>query len=365
MIAPLAVTIGVLLLSLRVLRRWTERGRGGDCGIPVRMLQRFGLGPKLAIGILQVGERALVVSLVDNRIEFLTELTGADCDRVLAEHAELSTVVAAPARRLLRLAGLTFGLALIFARGVSAVPIEQADSQSAVATTEQSAANLPQFQVQLGEGENELRLSGTVGIVVLMGLMTLLPALLLVTTSFTRVLIVLHFIRSAVGTPTAPPSQLLVVVAVVLTAMVMRPIIEDTNREAIQPYLKGEITQEVAYGRAVVPIRNFMLANMRSQELAVFTELSGATDVESVEDLPTVTIVSSFVTSELTTAFQMGFVIFLPFIVVDLVVAAVLMSMGMFMLPPVMVSLPFKLMLFVLADGWTLVVQSLVTSFKV
>jgi flagellar biosynthetic protein FliP len=152
---------------------------------------------------------------------------------------------------------------------------------------------------------------------------------------------------------------------VLLTGVVMQPVVNQANSEALQPYLNGQITQAQAYQKAVTPLRKFMLDNTREKDLGVFAELTGQEQVDSVEALPTLTITSAFVVSELRTAFQMGFVIFLPFVVVDLIVASVLMSMGMFMLPPVMISLPFKLMLFVLADGWSLVVQKLVTGFQV
>jgi flagellar biosynthetic protein FliP len=175
---------------------------------------------------------------------------------------------------------------------------------------------------------------------------------------------VLHFLRSALGTQTVPPGQLLVAMAVLLTGVVMNPVLQEANRDALQPYLHGQATQAQAYERALKPFRGFMLDNTREKDLELFAELSGAEDARSAEELPIVTVVSAFVTSELRTAFQMGFVIFLPFVVVDLLVSSVLMSMGMFMLPPMMVSLPFKLLLFVLADGWTLVVQSLVASFR-
>ena len=144
----------------------------------------------------------------------------------------------------------------------------------------------------------------------------------------------------------------------------MHPVLEAENRDALQPYLSGQMSQTDAYKAALVPLRKFMLANTRDRDITAFTAMSGAQAPATVEEIPVMTLVAAFVTGELRTAFQMGFVIFLPFLVIDLIVASVLMSMGMFMLPPMMVSLPFKLLLFVLADGWTLVVQSLVSSFR-
>jgi flagellar biosynthetic protein FliP len=223
----------------------------------------------------------------------------------------------------------------------------------------------PKIDFRIGEGANEVKLTGTVGLVVFLGAMTLLPAIVLLMTSFTRILIVLHFLRTAIGTQTTPPGQLLVAIAVLLTGVVMNPVLQKANEQALQPYFDGRLTQMQAYTQGIQPLRDFMVANTRDQDLASFAELSGHEDVESLDDIPTTTVVSAFVVSELRTAFQMGFVIFLPFIVIDLIVASVLMSMGMFMLPPPMIALPFKLLLFVLADGWTLVVRSLVLSFRV
>jgi len=221
----------------------------------------------------------------------------------------------------------------------------------------------PKIEFNLGQGANQLKLTGTVGLVVFLGALTLLPALFLLMTSFTRILIVLSFLRTALGTQSAPPSQLLVALAVMLTGVVMHPVLDRVTHDALTPYFDGKITQVEAYDRAVLPFRDFMLANVRPRDIDAFVDMSGITTARSIDDVPTVTVVAAFVTSELRTAFQMGFAIYLPFIVVDLIVASVLMSMGMMMVPPVMVSLPFKLLLFVLADGWTLIVRNLVASF--
>ena len=223
----------------------------------------------------------------------------------------------------------------------------------------------PKVDFRIGEGDGAVRFSGSIGLVVFLGAMTLLPAIVLLMTSFTRILIVLHFLRTAIGTQTTPPGQLLVAVAVLLTGVVMNPVLQRTNEAGLKPYFEGRLTQQEAWAAGIQPLRDFMLANTRDQDLASMAEMAGQEDVESLDDLPITTVTSAFVTSELRTAFQMGFVIFLPFIVIDLIVASSLMSLGMMMLPPAMVSLPFKLLLFVLADGWTLIVRSLVQSFKV
>jgi flagellar biosynthetic protein FliP len=226
------------------------------------------------------------------------------------------------------------------------------------------APTVPGVEVKIGQGAEQLQLTGTVGLVVFLGALTLLPAVVLLMTSFTRILVVLHFLRSALGTQGSPPGQLLVAIAVLLTGVVMHPVLDEVNATALQPYLEGQVTQADAYQLALAPFRRFMLANVREKDLATFTELSGVTDAASIDEIPTLTVVSAFVTSELQAAFWMGFVIFLPFVVVDLLVATSLMSLGMFMVPPVMISLPFKLLLFVLADGWSLIGQNLVASFQ-
>lgn len=375
-VAALLFTAGALLLCLKWLGRLHGgRPRAGRAAT-LQVLERVSTGPRQGVVLLRAGERVMVVGVGDGHTTLLGELDGEDRAGVL------DAAPSAPAfpslggllswRTPLRKALL--GLALIVAP--MAVQAQEPTSPPPAARTAagpSAAAGRgpsvtppapPRVEVRMGDGANELKLSGAVGVVVFMGALTLLPALFLLTTSFTRILVVLHFLRSAIGTQTAPPTQLLVALAVMLTGVIMGPVLNRANTEAVQPYLAGDIGQVEAYQRAMVPLREFMLSNTRTQDVATFAEIGGQTEAESLEELPTPTIVSAFVVSELRTAFQMGFVIFLPFLVIDLIVASVLMSMGMFMLPPVMVSLPFKLLLFVLADGWSLVVQSLVASFR-
>ena len=243
-----------------------------------------------------------------------------------------------------------------------------AATTNAAATTDAMLTKLaPQMDLRMGGGKDDkgLHLSGTVGIVVMMGLLTLLPTLLLLMTGFTRILIVLHFLRQALGTQNAPPAALVSALALILTGFVMAPTLTKVNETALKPWMDGKIEQAEMMQTAVVPFREFMLAHTRDHDLQVFIDMSQGPQPKTEADIPLVTVMSAFATSELRTAFQIGFAIFLPFIIIDIVVSSVLMSMGMFMLPPAMISLPFKLLLFVLVDGWTLVVQSLVTSFRV
>ncbi len=201
-------------------------------------------------------------------------------------------------------------------------------------------------------------------ILFMLTVLTLAPALLMLVTSFTRVVIVLGLLRQALGTLHAPPNQVMIGLALFLTLFIMMPVWEKIQAEALTPYLENQVTQEVAMQRAIEPIREFMLKQVREKDLSLFMSMGKIPDPQSAKDVPLHALVPAFVTSELRTAFQIGFLIYVPFLVIDMIVASTLMSMGMMMLPPIMISLPFKLVLFVLADGWFLVVGSLMNSFQ-
>jgi flagellar biosynthetic protein FliP len=203
----------------------------------------------------------------------------------------------------------------------------------------------------------------TLQMLALMTALTLLPAMLLMMTGFTRIVIVLGILRQALGAGQTPPNQVLVGLALFLTMFVMSPVIERINAEALQPYMAGNIETTEAMRKAIDPLRSFMLAQTRESDIANFVKIGGGKGYASADELPLSVLVPAFVTSELKTAFMIGFLIFIPFVIIDLVVASVLMSMGMMMLSPVLISLPFKLMLFVLVDGWTLIMGTLAGSF--
>jgi flagellar biosynthetic protein FliP len=208
--------------------------------------------------------------------------------------------------------------------------------------------------------------SNAVQILILLSGITLIPALLFTVTGFTRILIVLGFIRQGLGTPTAPPNQVLVGIALFLTLFVMAPTFNQIKEVAIDPLNKGDITQKEALQKGQEPLREFMFKQTRTSDLALFVKLSGKDErPETRADIPTHVLIPAFIISELKTAFQIGFLIFIPFLLIDMIVASTLMSMGMVMLPPVFISLPFKILLFVLVDGWSLVTKSLVQSFNV
>jgi flagellar biosynthetic protein FliP len=203
----------------------------------------------------------------------------------------------------------------------------------------------------------------TIQLLALMTAITFLPAALLMMTAFTRIVIVLAILRQALGAGQAPPNQVLVGLALFLTLFVMAPVVERIRAEAVEPYMAGTIDTTTALANGVAPLKTFMLEQTRERDIAAFVAIAGGEGYERPEDVPLNVLVPSFVTSELKTAFQIGFLLFIPFVIIDLVVASVLMSMGMMMLSPVLISLPFKIMLFVLVDGWTLVMGSLAASF--
>jgi flagellar biosynthetic protein FliP len=205
--------------------------------------------------------------------------------------------------------------------------------------------------------------ANAVQLLLMIGALSLVPAALFTLTGFTRIIIVLGFIRTGLGTPTAPPNQVLVGIALFLTIFVMAPTFNQVKKDAFDPLQKGQITQQVALKRAEKPMREFMFDQTREKDIALFAKLAKLKDVKTRADIPTHVLIPAFVISELKTAFQIGFLIFLPFLIIDLVVASTLMSMGMMMLPPIFISLPFKILLFVLVDGWNLVTRSLVESF--
>lgn len=226
------------------------------------------------------------------------------------------------------------------------------------------AQSLPKISLQVGDSTNPADLSATLKIVILMTVLALAPSILIMTTSFIRIAITLSFLRQAIGINQSPPNQLLISLALILTFFIMSPVITKSYNEGIKPYLDEQIRGEEAFNKAVAPFRTFMLAQTREQDLALFVNIAKLQAPNTPDDIPLQVLVPAFVISELRTSFMIAFVLFIPFLVIDMVVASVLMSMGMMMLPPVVVSLPFKLLLFVLVDGWYLLVKSLVESFR-
>ncbi len=219
--------------------------------------------------------------------------------------------------------------------------------------------------VSLNFNNDEATLSGTLRILLILTLLALAPSILIMLTSFTRIIIVLHFTRTALGTQSSPPNQVLIGLALFLTLFIMAPVFMQINEQAIQPFEAGELTQEEALEAGAAPLREFMYKQTQTKDVNLFLDISGVDreTVEDLEDIPMTVLIPSFIVSELRTAFIIGFLIYLPFIVLDMVVASTLMSMGMMMLPPTTISMPFKILLFILADGWNLVIGNLVKTF--
>jgi flagellar biosynthetic protein FliP len=392
----LAIVLALVVAAAAVARRFMPATGEAGAAERIQVVSRAGLGPRQGVATIRVAGRSAVVSYGDGGVRLLMELdapgseagvgpgwqggdgeTGAGPEvaapfaasgpipfrRALAE-ATRKTWVA----RALKMAPLVVAL-LAPAQALAAqLPAARTEATATAAGGAQAsllaAQGVPDIRLQVGGGAGkDLELSGSVGTVLFVGFLTVLPTLLLLMTSFTRILIVLHLLKLALGTQTTPPAHLLTAMAVILTVFVMSPTLEAANERALAPWMAGEMDTSVMLKEASVPFRAFMLDATREQDLNHFVAMSGKPAPESADQLPLTTLTAAFVTSELTNAFQMGFALFLPFVVIDVVVASILMSMGMFMLPPTMVSLPFKLLLFVLVDGWSLILGSLVQSF--
>lgn len=222
---------------------------------------------------------------------------------------------------------------------------------------------LPTVNLGFKTTDNPNEVVNAIKLVLIMTVLTLAPAILIMMTGFTRIIIVLSFLRQAMGIQQMPPNQLLVGLSLFLTFFVMGPAFKEVNETGVQPYLAGKISQDVALENSLAPLRKFMFHQTRDTDLALFVKLAKIEAPKTRADVPTIVLVPAFVVSELKTAFQIGFIIFLPFLVIDIVASSVLMAMGMMMLPPVVISLPFKIMLFVLVDGWGLLIGSMVKSF--
>jgi flagellar biosynthesis protein FliP len=229
------------------------------------------------------------------------------------------------------------------------------------ASAARAASLLPQVSIQIGNGDD--RITTPLQVVALLTVLSLAPAILITVTAFVRIVIVFSFLRQAVGTQTMPPNQVVVSLALFLTVFVMRPVLAEIHEQAVVPYQQDEIGDGEALQRAYDPLRRFMLRQTREKDLALFVGASGSPQPNTPDDVPPQALLPAYLISELKTAFQMGFLIYIPFLILDMVVASILTSMGMITLPPAIISLPFKLMLFVLVDGWNVLVGSLVESF--
>jgi flagellar biosynthetic protein FliP len=381
MLGYILVLVGAALM---IKRRFSAAPRGQG-RLPMEVLGRMALGPKQWIAVVRIGDKVMAVSAGEGGVKPLFDVDPDAVEALPAPAAGpdvatfargLQQQLQKHVRKVARSAAL---VALLLASGAGASAHAQAPAAAEAArpaVARQIATPpaqgdpvvsrlSPTMDLRVGAPGEGLRLSGTVGIVVMMGLLTLLPTLVLMMTSFTRIFVVLSFLKQGMGTQSAPPAHLVAALAMLLTGFVMQPTLAEVNTRAIQPWLNGQMEQAEMLSRGAAPFRDFMLAQTRERDIEAFVEMSRMERAPATaDDIPLVVLTSAFVTSELKTAFQIGFMLFLPFIVIDMVVASVLMSLGFFMMPPAMVSLPVKLALFVLVDGWTLVIQSLLSSFR-
>ena len=233
-----------------------------------------------------------------------------------------------------------------------------------MANCAEAAPIIPSMNVEVGTAENPEEVASTLQVVAVLTLATIAPGILMMTTSFVRIVVIIGFLRNALATQNVPPNQVIVSLALFLTFYIMAPYWSQANDNGLQPYLAGQISQEEAITNVLEPMREFMFRQTRESDLALFVNLSEAERPNSQEDVSTFVLIPAFMISELKTAFQIGFMLYVPFIVIDMIVATTLMSMGMMMLPPVMISLPFKILLFVMIDGWHLLIQSIIVSFR-
>lgn len=224
--------------------------------------------------------------------------------------------------------------------------------------------SIPSLTLEVGSADNPEELTQSLQILLIITLLSLAPALLIMVTCFTRIIVVFSFLRNALAIQPMPPNQVLIGLALFLTFFIMAPTWQEINQNALQPYIRGEITQESAFERGMEPLRDFMFKQTRENDLALFVSFADIPQPETFDDIPNHVLIPAFIISELKTAFQIGFVLFIPFLVIDMVIASTLMSMGMLMLPPMMISLPFKILLFIMVDGWSLLVRSLILSYS-
>lgn len=222
---------------------------------------------------------------------------------------------------------------------------------------------LPSVDINIGTSDTPQETAASIQVILIIAIITLAPSLIILLTSFTRIIISLHFLRAALGTQQMPPNQVIIGLALFLTLFIMSPTLTKINEQAFQPYSKGEMTQQEFFKEAMDPLRDFMFSQVEEKDLVLFTNLSGIESYEYKEDIPNQVLIPSFILGELTKGFKIGFVLYIPFIVIDMVVSSTLMAMGMMMLPPALISAPFKILLFIMVDGWNLVVENIVRTF--
>jgi len=371
--------LGLLVFACALcLKLWGRRGLQRKSA-RLEVVDSLGLGGNRVICLVRLGKSHILLGVTDHNVNFLKDYL----ERDLIDAGPLGGPVAPPdvdagsgsggqgsfvgylaeeyKKALRRLSGrnLMFILALVVV--FLALPSLMLGGKCYAAPSD---IPVPNISVQIDGQDAKGGLSTALGILGMLTILTLAPAILILTTSFTRIVIVFSFLRSGLGTQQAPPNQVLIGLSLILTFFIMTPTWNAAYQSAIAPYIAGQINTQEAINRASGPLKEFMLKETREKDLAVFATLNGDQVPQSPQDLSVFQVAPAFCISELRTAFEMGFMLYLPFLVVDMVVASTLMSMGMLMLPPVLISLPFKLLLFILVDGWGLITKSLVAGFR-
>ncbi len=235
---------------------------------------------------------------------------------------------------------------------------------SVVFASDEILGTLPNIDISIGGGDGTQATSSTLQVLLLLAIITLAPSLIILLTSFTRIIITLHFLRTALGTQQMPPNQVMIGLALFLTIFIMSPTISKISEEAFKPYSEGQISQEEFIDKSMEPIREFMFKQVENKDLKLFADISGTQSYETKEEIPNSVLIPAFILGEITKGFKIGFILYIPFIAIDMVVASTLMAMGMMMLPPALISAPFKILLFVLVDGWNLVIGNLMKTFR-
>lgn len=358
-VAALCVVLGVIVLIRGAIVRF---GLGPLYARPngrIRLVESMTLGVKQQVHLIEVDGQCLLLGASDSGIHRLARLPGVSRE----EHSSEDATTAAPVRpirkpNLVSVLSTWLGVVPTFILVLFVLAAPEAMAQ-------QTASDPgPTLSISVNGATAPDKISDTLKIVLVLTAISIAPSLLLMATCFTRVLIVLALLRQAIGTATLPPNQVLVGLALMTTFYVMTPVGELVYEDALKPYMAEEIGGDVAIERGLIPIRDYLLSHTREADLLLFVEMKGDATPEVAEEIALPVLMPAFMISELRTAFEIGFMIYLPFLVVDLVIASMLISLGMIMLPPVMIALPFKLMLFVLVDGWNLTLTALVSGLQ-
>ncbi|MFK7898698.1 MAG: flagellar type III secretion system pore protein FliP [Myxococcota bacterium] len=361
-IAGLCVVLGAIVLLRVVLVRFGPNALGTGSDRRIQILESRALGMKQHLHLVEVSGQRLLIGASDSGLQRLAELQKEPAEDVTvndsSEHAAAVAVTRRP--RLVPVLSAWLGVAPLVCL-FFAVFMAAGDASAQQAISESNAA--PTFSITVDGATAPDKLSDTLKIVLVLTAISIAPSILLMATCFTRILIVLALLRQAIGTATLPPNQVLVGLALMTTVYVMTPVGEAVYEDALAPYMEEQISGDDALALGIAPVRDFMLTHTREADLLLFVEMKGVDIPETSEEVSLSILMPAFMISEIRAAFEIGFMIYLPFLVVDLVIASMLISLGMIMLPPVMIALPFKLMLFVLVDGWNLTLTALVSGF--